>query len=149
MSFKNGFVLGALVGGIVGVLFAPRPGRQSRERFKVFRSEFPARAEDFMATASEAAKDVKTVWSGFMAEKKAEVKHAIDEGKAAQKQAEADLQKEYTGRTMAAHTTPGRPLPTVSTADRMTSERLPSSPAPYSPSSTPLQRGGDGTPSSN
>ena len=153
MSFKNGFVLGALVGGVVGLLFAPRPGRQSRERFKVFRSEFPARAEDFMATAQEAAKDVKTVWSSFAAEKKQEVRDAIDEGRAAQKQAEADLHKEYTGRAATAASTPSgstiphRPTPTISTADGMTSSSLPANPAPYT--SPNLGKNGDSGPSKN
>ena len=152
MSFKNGFVLGALVGGVVGVLFAPRPGRQSRERFKVFQSEFPARAEDLIATVSEASKDIRTVVDGFLSEKKHEVKSAIDEGKAAAKQAESDLHKEYAGRTSgtAQPSVAQRPVPPVSTGERLPNTSVPPPPKPFTAGpTTHLDKNGDGNSSAN
>ncbi|MFH2069887.1 MAG: YtxH domain-containing protein [Elusimicrobiota bacterium] len=40
------FLLGGLIGAAVGLLFAPKPGRETREKLKVLIDELGEKAED-------------------------------------------------------------------------------------------------------
>jgi len=46
LSFGAGFFLGAVVGAILGLIFAPQPGKQTREMLKTKGDELTARARE-------------------------------------------------------------------------------------------------------
>ena len=58
-----GVMIGALIGGVVALLFAPQPGAQTREmvrdRFGQFRDVFRGAASDVSDTAEKAAGQMK------------------------------------------------------------------------------------------
>jgi gas vesicle protein len=58
-----GILIGAVIGGVVALLFAPQPGTQTREmvrnRFGQFREVFRRTASDIGETAENTAEQVK------------------------------------------------------------------------------------------
>jgi gas vesicle protein len=88
------FLLGGIVGAGFALLFAPRSGRETRERIKVFTEDVKDKAKDY-------AEDVKgkvtsTVEKGkeFYGEKKSIVTSAIEAGKEAYEKEKERLSKE-------------------------------------------------------
>lgn len=60
LSFGAGFLLGAAVGAILGLLFAPQPGRQTRELLKTRGDELGAKARETLREAWLQGKETAT-----------------------------------------------------------------------------------------
>lgn len=62
-NFFTGLVLGAVVGAVIGLLYAPHPGKETRELFKEKRENARHKVEDFVDkvrhNASETTKSVQ------------------------------------------------------------------------------------------
>ena len=58
-NFVVGFFFGAVVGAAIGLLYAPRPGRETREIIRHKAEEVKERAEEVAAKAKDAAVEAK------------------------------------------------------------------------------------------
>jgi gas vesicle protein len=59
-SFGSGFLLGAVVGTILGLLFAPQTGRQTREMLRARGDELAAKAKETLREAWLQGKETAT-----------------------------------------------------------------------------------------
>lgn len=50
-SFMNGVVWGAIIGGVLGVLFAPEKGEETRKKVKKLIREYKDKGEDYVEIA--------------------------------------------------------------------------------------------------
>ncbi len=70
-AMKMGFCAGAIIGGVLGMLYAPRPGKETRERWKNRAEET---LEDALAAAEQArdqaAEQVKKARAAIVAAKR-------------------------------------------------------------------------------
>ena len=71
-SFFNGFLWGALTGFVLGVLFAPQSGVETREMLK-------EKGKELGTKAKEAAKDVKAKGRDVLTGKGVEIQEEIEE----------------------------------------------------------------------
>jgi gas vesicle protein len=104
--FRNGLLWGLLIGGGLALLFAPRPGKQTRAALREQFNDFPDRLDEFQATAREAAIDLNTVFTNWRSAKVAQVQGAFEAGREAADTARQDLQREY-GQRLAGSPPPG------------------------------------------
>ncbi|GIW10062.1 MAG: hypothetical protein KatS3mg061_1119 [Dehalococcoidia bacterium] len=96
--FRNGLLWGLALGGALGVLFAPRPGRQTRQTLRERFGEFPDQFDEFRTTAREALIDLNTVFKNWRAAKATQLKQALARGRQAAEATRADLEREYAQR---------------------------------------------------
>jgi len=77
------FVLGGLVGAVVGILYAPRAGKETREKIRAvtddFGNQFVNAADGIREKSERAVSDVKE----RISEQKSKIEAAIDAGKKA------------------------------------------------------------------
>jgi len=59
-SFFKGAFFGALVGAVLGVLYAPGPGEETRKKLKVAHDEYSVKGKKLLDNASAFAEDVRT-----------------------------------------------------------------------------------------
>ncbi|MCS6801173.1 MAG: YtxH domain-containing protein [Chloroflexota bacterium] len=96
--FRNGFLLGTVVGVGLGLLYAPRPGRKTREALRERMDRFPEEFDEFQTTVREALIDLNTVFKNWRAAKQQQLRAAFGRGREAAEAARADLQREYAQR---------------------------------------------------
>jgi gas vesicle protein len=59
-AFISGFLWGAIAGFVIGVLYAPRPGAETREILKEKTIEFSGKAKDLIDEAKARGRDLLT-----------------------------------------------------------------------------------------
>ncbi|GIW06620.1 MAG: hypothetical protein KatS3mg060_1425 [Dehalococcoidia bacterium] len=96
--FRNGLFVGALVGAGLALLFAPGPGRQTRQALSERLNTFPEDFDEFRTTVQEALIDLNTVFKNWRAAKQQQIQAAFAQGREAAEAARADLQREYAQR---------------------------------------------------
>ncbi|MFN8532346.1 MAG: YtxH domain-containing protein [Dehalococcoidia bacterium] len=104
--FRNGLLLGALIGAGLALLFAPGPGRKTRESLSGRMGAFPENLDEFQTTAKEAMIDLSTVFKNWRAAKTDQIQGAFAQGREAADAARADLQREF-GQRVAGGPPPG------------------------------------------
>lgn len=58
-SFTTGFILGAVVGVAIGFLYAPKPGKETRELLKEKAEKAKAKADEVAEKAKETAAETR------------------------------------------------------------------------------------------
>ena len=93
-SLLFSFLLGGLVGAGVALLFAPKSGRETREKIKELAEDVKERAECYVDQAK--GKVTSTVGKGkdFFMEKKSIITTAVEAGKEAYEKEKERLAKE-------------------------------------------------------
>jgi len=74
-----GFGMGLLVGGALGLLLAPKPGRETREQIKVIAGDMSTRAKTAAMGISEKAKTTATEVSKKAKDYSEKIKGGIDQ----------------------------------------------------------------------
>lgn len=69
-----GFIIGAAVGAIAGLLLAPKPGRELREDLREFTEKLAEDAKNEYGRMSERAKDLGDRAKGFAEEAKGKIR---------------------------------------------------------------------------
>jgi gas vesicle protein len=82
-DFLAGFLLGALAGTALALLFAPQSGEQTRQVLKEQTIELKGRAEDLSAKAREQAEELTARGRIVLEERVAQLEEAVAEGKRA------------------------------------------------------------------
>jgi gas vesicle protein len=82
-EFLAGFMIGALVGAAVALLFAPRSGDQTRTMIRERGIELGHQAEDLQMQARERAEALQTQARERADALQSNLKQAVEEGKAA------------------------------------------------------------------
>lgn len=76
------FLLGAVVGVAVGLLYAPKTGKETRQHLKEL-------SEDFVECAQDFSEDVKVKGQQFVNDSKVKINEFIEKGKASLKNKKA------------------------------------------------------------
>lgn len=82
-DFLAGFLLGAVAGTALALLFAPQSGEQTRQQLKDQTIELKGRAEDLSVKAREQAEEITARGRIVLEERVAELEEAVAEGKKA------------------------------------------------------------------
>jgi gas vesicle protein len=80
-DFLAGFLLGAVAGAALALLFAPQTGEQTRESLKSQSIELKGKAEEATARAREQAQDVSARGRIVLEERVAQLEEAMAEGR--------------------------------------------------------------------
>ncbi|WP_309686390.1 YtxH domain-containing protein [Armatimonas sp.] len=83
-NIATGVVIGLAVGGILGLLFAPKPGAELREDLK-------DKTEEAMDRLQEATSDLVTRSKELAAQTKENLAHSVEAGKAAYSEKREEL----------------------------------------------------------
>lgn len=75
------FVLGGLFGAIMGILFAPQAGKETRDQIKERADEFYGQGRDFYETQRERVLEAVEGGKRVVAERSDEVRARIDEAR--------------------------------------------------------------------
>ena len=90
-DFLAGFLLGALAGTALALLFAPQAGEQTRQQLKEQSIELKGRAGELSSKARERAEEVTARGRIVLEERVAELEEAVAEGKKAADKTRKDL----------------------------------------------------------
>ena len=96
-SFWSGFVLGAFVGAVMALLFAPAPGEETRERLRERGIELREHAEELSEEARKRAEVLAERSRGLLEERMARLEEAIEEGKKAAEETRQELRSKLEG----------------------------------------------------
>ncbi|PIV42300.1 MAG: hypothetical protein COY75_03610 [Nitrospirae bacterium CG_4_10_14_0_8_um_filter_41_23] len=88
------FLLGGIVGAGFALLFAPRSGRETRERIKEIADDVKVKAKDYVEDAKGKVTSTVEKGKGFFEEKKSAIATAIEAGKEAYDKEKEKLSKE-------------------------------------------------------
>ena len=66
--FMSGVMFGTILGGIIGVLFAPAPGEKTRKKLKEVSEDLSEKGNKVLDEAKEVVEDVKVAASPLVAE---------------------------------------------------------------------------------
>ena len=80
-DFLAGFLLGAVAGTALALLFAPQTGEQTRENLKAQSIELKGKAEEASMRAREQAQDVSARGRIVLEERVAQLEEAMAEGR--------------------------------------------------------------------
>lgn len=80
-SVFGAFLLGGLIGAVLGLLFAPRSGKEMRDMLAEKSGEYWGEAEEFYATGKEKVADVVTTGKETATEKGEQLRAKIDEAR--------------------------------------------------------------------
>ena len=80
-DFLAGFMLGALAGTALALLFAPQSGEQTRQQLKDQSIELKGRAEEMSVKAREQAEEITARGRIVLEERVAQLEEAVAEGK--------------------------------------------------------------------
>ena len=72
------FLLGGLIGGALGVLFAPKSGKESREKMREFMDEASGKGEDLVREARERGEQMFAEGKEKFGAKKSQVQSAVE-----------------------------------------------------------------------
>ena len=90
MGWKS-FVAGAVVGTGIGMMLAPRPGDETRERLREGAGDMLAG----QSTVGDMVEEVREIFREAVSEVKASVRDAIEEGKRESARTQAEMMREY------------------------------------------------------
>ena len=90
-DFLAGFLLGAVAGTALALLFAPQTGEQTRQAIKEQSIELKGRAGDVTAKAREQAEEITARGRIVLEERVAELEEAVAEGKKTAEKTRKDL----------------------------------------------------------
>lgn len=90
-DFLAGFLLGALAGTALALLFAPEPGEKTREYLKEQTIELKGRAGDLSGKAREQAEELTARGRIVLEERVAQLEEAVAEGKKAAERTSKEL----------------------------------------------------------
>jgi len=90
-DFLAGFLLGALAGTALALLFAPEPGERTREHLKESSIELKGRAGKLRSRAREQAEELTARGRIVLEERVAQLEEAVGEGKRAAERTRKDL----------------------------------------------------------
>lgn len=90
-DFLAGFLLGAMAGTALALLFAPQTGEETRQRLRDQSIELKGRANEMGATAKERAEEVSARSRIVLEERVAQLEEAVSEGKKAAGKTRKDL----------------------------------------------------------
>jgi len=68
------FLLGGIIGGCLGILFAPKSGKETREKLKTLLEDLGEKAEDFIEEGKDKIEDFVSCTKEKIFEKKEQVK---------------------------------------------------------------------------
>jgi gas vesicle protein len=88
------FLLGGIVGAGFALLFAPRSGRETRERIKEIADDVKVKAKDYVEDVKGKVTSTVEKGKGFFEEKKSVIATAIEAGKEAYEKEKEKLSKE-------------------------------------------------------
>jgi gas vesicle protein len=94
-DFAVGFFLGAFVGAVLALLFAPAPGEEVRSQIREKSIELKDRAEDLSHEASRRADELRVRGQSVLEEQKARFQEAVDEGKEAAARRKEELMAQF------------------------------------------------------
>src|SRR5436309_9375163 len=80
-GFLTGLIVGGLIGTAVGLLLAPKSGKETRQALREQGFVLPANFDDFIETAKGATSDITESVMQAVESKKAQVQEAIGHGK--------------------------------------------------------------------
>lgn len=63
------FFLGGMIGAILGMLFAPKSGKETRQHIKVFCEDLSDKAKDLVEEGKEKVEDIKDKLEDFVNDK--------------------------------------------------------------------------------
>jgi len=90
-DFLAGFLLGAIAGTALALLFAPQPGEQTRQQLREQSIELRGRAEELSGKAREQAQELSARGRIVLEERVASLEEAVAEGKKAADQTRKEL----------------------------------------------------------
>ena len=90
-DFLAGFLLGAVAGAAMALLFAPQSGVETRRQLKERGIELKDRAEEVSAQARERAEEITARGRIVLEERVAQLEEAVEEGKKAAEKTRKDL----------------------------------------------------------
>lgn len=100
MKINKGFLLGLMLGGIVGsvaaLLFAPKEGSEVREDIKRKARDVGAKATEVVESAKESARKAGARGRTILEEKKAHVREAVQAGRKAAGEKRAELKAQMS-----------------------------------------------------
>lgn len=91
-DFLAGFLLGALAGTALALLFAPQPGEQTRQKIKEQSFELKGRAREMSSKAREQAEELVARGRIVLNRRIAHLEEAVAEGKRAGDKGVKELQ---------------------------------------------------------
>ena len=94
LSVLAGIGLGAIIGAAAGLLFAPKPGAETREEIKKAAEDLRSRAEEVVGELSSSVDDLMTKSKGLLDSTKSKVQQAIETGKQAMAETKEKMEKE-------------------------------------------------------
>lgn len=94
LSVLAGIGLGAIIGAAAGLLFAPKPGTETRVEIKKAAEDLRTRAEDVVDELSTSVDDIVAKSKGLIESTKSKVQQAIETGKQAMVEKKEQLEKE-------------------------------------------------------
>ena len=95
-SVALAFLSGALLGAVAAFLYAPQPGRESRERLAGYARRTGEDLRDIRDKATDAWEDVVVKGREFIDEASSAVKEAIDAGRDAMRRERDQNTHDYT-----------------------------------------------------
>ena len=98
-GFMAGLFVGGLIGTAVGLLLAPKSGKETRRSFREQGFILPANFDDFIETAKGATTELADNVFQAVEEKKAQIHEAIAHGKAVASETKEVLEREFAERT--------------------------------------------------
>ncbi len=90
-GFFAGFLTGGIIGAALALMFAPRPGEETREILLEKSSELRTKAQELSAKAKESADDLLEIGKTVIEEQRARVEEAIQAGKEAADQVTTEM----------------------------------------------------------
>lgn len=83
----KGIIIGGLIGAVLGILYAPKSGKETREEIRRSSEELLEKAKEQFEELSQKVEKLAGKEKELLAEKKEKVKKALDAGVEAFKQA--------------------------------------------------------------
>ena len=97
--FFAGVIIGGFIGAAIGLLLAPRPGREVLDELRTRGSEWAARGreqlEEQTASLREALEEVREILRETVEEAKEAVREAVSEGRQASSREREDLENRF------------------------------------------------------
>ncbi|MHB1189748.1 MAG: YtxH domain-containing protein [Armatimonadota bacterium] len=96
LSVLAGIGLGAIVGAAAGLLFAPKPGEETRESIMRAADQLKKRAEGVVSEFGTSAEDLVQKSRELVESTRTRVQQAVESGRQAMSEKKEELEKEMT-----------------------------------------------------